>query len=185
MPSTDFDSLNISPSLLDLDTAVSISALSETQTARVANASILVVPTHYGYDNVEYAFPERTREVLQFIEAHLEPPVTIEPLTTDQDYIEVSLNSETLIIPELVTFGISIAEIVIPIVSSFIKRRLVKRHGTQEGSTVQSRLHVKRHNGDDILYEYNGPAATYERTHLAALDALGINESGDDHDDRG
>ncbi|MYA00797.1 MAG: hypothetical protein F4Y35_03325 [Chloroflexi bacterium] len=185
MPPSESEPLHVLRSPLNVEAAISNSASSTEQIVNLQTASVLVaptevvVPTEEGPEQTELAFPELTRDVLQFIETCADPAIKVEALVRDEEYIEVSYNSETLIIPEMVTFSISVAQILIPIVASFVKRRLVDRFGTQKGSTVNSRIHVKSPTGDLILYAFDGPADTYERTLLTALTAATSTDEDD------
>ena len=128
---------------------------------------VIILPS----DHREFiAFPEGTRELFYYLRDSLHEGITIDVAARDEDYAEIALHSEDIILPALYVAGHALLPIVIDILSAYISKFIWK--GDDKDGTVSSTVHFVARNGATFTMEYDGPASTFENAVMEMLNRL-------------
>lgn len=163
--------LSIKPVDLSLRSWIDDPSLSEQTRTRLLRANMLLVPDegHAG-SGVRY-FPQGTIDFFDFLTKNKPQDLVIDACVEDDDYKELSLHSDILIIAGLVVSHV-VVPLAVNLVSDYISDWLKNR---KNDSAVKAKLTVTfEQNRRSIEIEYYGAAEEYSK---AIHDALSKIES--------
>lgn len=134
---------------------------------KLARADALIVPNE-GYDDdadLRY-FPEGTEDLVSFLQRNIKEDQYVDVCIEEGDYKELAQHADLLIIAGAVVTTI-FAPLFVNLVTEYIKHRVGKR---ADDTTVKTSLTISdRRNGKSITLTYDGPASTYEKIMLGAV----------------
>jgi hypothetical protein len=149
--------------------------LGEELRAKLSDANALIIPNEgYGERTDLVYFPSGTSDLYQFLTDRKTKGLRIEVCTEDEDYKELSLHADWLILADFV-----VKELVAPLVVALIAEYIIEHLGKREtGTTVKSKLIVHADKGErNITYSYQGPASEYRDVMNNAISKLSKFES--------
>jgi hypothetical protein len=140
--------------------------------AKLAKADALIVP-YEGYGDkrdVRY-FPEGTEHLISFLQRNKNGDQHIDICIEESDYKELAQHYDLLIIAGAIATAVC-APIFVNSVSEYIKQRLGNR---TNDTTLKTSLTVSDDKvGKSVSFTYEGPASTYEKAMLGAINDAGI-----------
>ncbi len=163
----------------ELDIEQRLSTLSPGTQSSARAAAILLMPTDLGDQHPEGGFPERTRDVLEFVEERLPDGVTVEAAVDDEDYTEYAFKSIDINLPVIFVADPHMTSVVASLLVDYVRGIIARNRG--EEAYVRSDLHftVAPDGSKTMRHVYDGPAETYERA-LARLERMAEGTSGTD-----
>ena len=166
-----------------LDVEQCLSTLSPGIQSSARTAAILLMPTDLGDQHSRGCFPERTRDVLEFVGERLPEGVTVEAAVDDEDYTEYAFKSIDIILPVIFVAEPLMTSVVASLLVDYVRSVVARNRG--EEAYVRSDLHftVAPDGSKTLRHVYDGPAETYERS-LARLERIAEGTSGTDKADR-
>lgn len=141
---------------------------SETLSAQLAAAQVLVVPRNGHVTHEGPVFPPDTREFFQFLSDNL-PQGTVELASTDEEYRELELHAADVWLPTLLIVAQSpnAVAVYLGVLSNWIYDRLKGLADRAKGH-VHSTLVVDTHKGT-FKMTYEGPVSAYVDSMKAVL----------------
>lgn len=141
-------------------------------------ANVLLVPTEEHGSNRTY-FPVGTEKLLRFLQSSEQQGLSVDICASDEDYQELALYADWLVIAELVVTSV-VAPLVVNSIWDYIKRHPGKK---QEETLVKSKV-VVQDNGRErsVSFSYEGPASEYREAMTEALRESGLAPGELDHE---
>ena len=170
--------VQISPSALDVDDLIATFDDSIEFRDRLREAAVLIIPTDLRPEYEGPVFPIGTSEVFRYLSDNMDNHAIVEAAILDEDYIEFEHRSETLILPVIFIAKDVLLPLVVNLLGSFIHERLTTRRVQESESTVKSKVHYERADGEKFLMDYEGPADTFEKIVLQEIKDSGPNKGG-------
>jgi hypothetical protein len=166
------DNLKIIDSMKNIEYWLNQPYVSSELSDSIQKADLVLVPWEYEPNNV-YVFPTGTIEFTQYLQKKLQDEqLTLEICIQEADYQEIALHSEVLRIVEIIV-TLAIAPIVTGIIANYIFDTLGKRRAKK--ATVESSLTIRTsEKSKSVKLDYSGPAETYEKIMLEAIDKLSV-----------
>lgn len=134
-------------------------------------ANLLLVPQE-GFRTFEGPiFPVGTSEFFRFLQVKHPPDIKVDICVQDEEYRELALNSDWLILPEIWVISF-VAPIAVNLISEYLKKRLSLGNETR---IVKVRLIVEEKSGDrpkTVEIFYDGPAKHFLEEMTGVLDEL-------------
>ena len=160
-----------------LDAEQRLSTLSPNIRSSARAAAILLMPTQLGDEHAGEYFPERTRELLEFVAERLPEGITVEAAADDENYVEYSFRSIDIILPVILVAQPFTTSIVASLLVDYVRSVVARNPG--EEAYVYSDLHftVAPDGSRTLRHVYDGPAGSYERS-LARLGRIAAGSSG-------
>lgn len=130
-------------------------------------ASVLVLPWEGFGDHRSPVFPVGTEDFLVAMKRGLEPAVVVDICTTDEDYKELALHSETL---RLATLIVTYAAL--PLVLNVLGNYVWAKLGGVKRGEVKSEIFVTKNDGTTMRLNYEGPANGFIKAVQSAPELL-------------
>lgn len=144
--------------------------VSEDLRERLDKANVLLLPNEgYGDRQELVYFPGGTTEFFQYIESQDLSDIIIEVCMEEEDYKEVVLHADWLILPTFI-----VVDIVVPIMVKLIAEYIIRTFGERlSDAQVKSEMIVREDDsGRLIKISYEGPASDYRDAVLLGIKAL-------------
>ena len=171
----------ISPSELDID-GIIVSFVDYPEFKdEIQSATVLILPSDLSPEHEGPVFPTSTSGVFDLLNTELGDRAIVNAAVRDEDYVEFDYHSEDIILPILFVAQGVLLPLVIEVLASFLYDCLKRDGGGESEDTVKSEIHVKAKDGTQLMYKYEGPAGTFERTASQHFRDLGLirDEGGD------
>lgn len=160
------DQLVVTERNLNFDNWIDRPYIGERTREKLAEANLLFVPDEdYGDEDI-VCFPKGTADLFHFFVKSESKELNVDICIEDDDYKELALYSELLIIA-----GIVVAHLLAPIAVNLISKYIIERTGNRaEKTTVKTKLTVLiEKESRSIEYSYHGPANEYQKVMTNAL----------------
>ena len=171
----------------EIDTAEDLATISETDRGwefwrqksfvsedlgrQLADANFLLVPQEGFRDFDGPLFPVGTEEFFRFLREKAPPEVKVDLCVSDDDYKELALHAELLILAGVVVTTL-IAPVVVNLVSEYLKKRLWPGE-TDRGVKFQMVLQeADREKQRAVGISYEGPADKFQETMVSAIESV-------------
>lgn len=122
----------------------------------IESAALLVVPQEGFRDRDIPMFPVGTEDLVGYFRDHLPPDVDLEVPISDDDYEELALHADLLVLGTFVVTAIA-APIFVNLVSEAVKHRFPQYFGGTKKAEAKLEIHVQRPDGAFAKVEYEGP----------------------------
>ena len=148
------------------------SYIGEELQVKLAKADALIVPYEgYGEKGDVHYFPEGTEHLISFLQRNNHEDQHIDICIEDSDYKELAQHYDLLIIAGAIATAVC-APIFVNLVSEYIKQRLGSR---MNDTTLKTSLTISDDKeGKSVSFTYEGPASTYEKVMLGAMNDPGL-----------
>ncbi len=153
------DDVVITDSSENFDTWINREYISERLKSDLKKANILLVPTEGFRDKNILVFPVRTEELFIYIKNRLPSEYKIDICIEDEEYKELALHSDLVIIGGFVVTSI-IMPILANIISEYIKQKILKM-GEKRGVKVSLTIVGEKGASKNLTYE--GEAENFGR----------------------
>lgn len=141
----------------------------------VRQASVVVIPQEGFRDVAKPLFPVGTEETVVFLRDRLPSPAALELPVADEEYEELALHADLIIIGAFCLTGIG-APLFVNLVTEVIKTRFPQFFGGPKTAEAKLELHVPRPDGTYVKVSYEGPAHLLQEQLTPVLEQVNSDE---------
>jgi hypothetical protein len=143
--------------------------LSDQVRKSILNKNVLIVPIEKFRDYSNPLFPVGTEELFHYLKDNSENKLSVEVCIDDEDYKELALHSDLIIICGFVV-TVFVAPILVNLISSYIENRWVKK-SHKESTKLKVEITVVDNDKGSKKFKYEGAAKDFKETMNEALKA--------------
>ena len=141
----------------DFDSVIDICSSDPEFKKTLLAANVLIIPTTKDSKN-NNIFPVDTTVLYRYLQQKSSNPVKLDIATKDEDYEELVQHSNLVNLPTMIVTK-AILSIIIGLITSYIYDKL-----KSDGNTIRSKIIISNEIGDNMSFEYEGPANEYGNT---------------------